>query len=170
MWICISGMQIKLSVYSWSYNWNDRQWSWPQLIYCTNYLLYGHNFQKESHVRNLLSRPRYFLFSWSLSFIISLFFYSLVFLFLFLGLAKRSDVMLYVMVTNITNVTVTVIWLGRTLCCKALHCQRKSTRWTQRYVNLWNDLSFSLCAVPSVCYIVTTSDKRKKSKMEVSTD
>ena len=40
----------------------------------------------------------------------------------------------------------------------------------QRCPNLWNNLGFSLCAIPSVCYIVTTSDKRKKSKIEVSTD
>ena len=37
-------------------------------------------------------------------------------------------------------------------------------------MDLLNDLGFSLCAVPSVCYVVTTSDKRKKSEIEVSTD
>ena len=37
-------------------------------------------------------------------------------------------------------------------------------------MDLWNDLSFSLCAVPSVCYMVATSDDGKKSKMEVSAD
>jgi len=41
---------------------------------------------------------------------------------------------------------------------------------TQRYVNLWNDLGFSLYAVPSDCHVVTTLDERKKSKMKVSTD
>ena len=33
---------------------------------------------------------------------------------------------------------------------------------------MWNDLRFSLCAVPSVYYIVTTSDDGKKSEMGVS--
>jgi len=37
-------------------------------------------------------------------------------------------------------------------------------------MNLWNDLGFSLCAALSVCHIVTTSDDRKKSEMEVSAD
>ena len=46
----------------------------------------------------------------------------------------------------------------------------KSARWTQSYANLWNDLGFSLCAVPSICYVVTTSDNREKSKIGVSTD
>jgi len=33
-----------------------------------------------------------------------------------------------------------------------------------------NDLGFSLCAVPSVCHVVATSDERKKSEIEVSAD
>ena len=37
-------------------------------------------------------------------------------------------------------------------------------------VNLWNDLDFSLYAVPSVCYMITTSDDWMKSKIEVSAD
>ena len=37
-------------------------------------------------------------------------------------------------------------------------------------MDLWNDLGFSLCAVPSVCRMVATSDDGKKSEMEVSTD
>ena len=37
-------------------------------------------------------------------------------------------------------------------------------------VNLWNDLGFSLYTTLSICYMVATSDRRKKSKMEVSTD
>jgi len=51
---------------------------------------------------------------------------------------------------------------------------------TQRYieyvnsmlddVNLWNDLSFSLCVVLSICYVVITSDKWMKSEMGVSAD
>ena len=39
-----------------------------------------------------------------------------------------------------------------------------------RCANLWNDLDFSLCVILSVCYMVVTSNKRKKSKIEVSTD
>ena len=37
-------------------------------------------------------------------------------------------------------------------------------------MDLWNDLGFSLCAVPSVCHMVVTSDGRKKSEMGVSTN
>jgi len=37
-------------------------------------------------------------------------------------------------------------------------------------INLWNDFGFSLYAVLSVYYMVTTSNNRKKSKMGVSTD
>jgi len=37
-------------------------------------------------------------------------------------------------------------------------------------VDLWNDLGFSLCAIPSICYMVATSDDKKKSEMGVSTD
>jgi len=37
-------------------------------------------------------------------------------------------------------------------------------------MDLWNDLGFSLYVVPSVCCMVATSDNRKKSKIEVSTD
>ena len=33
-----------------------------------------------------------------------------------------------------------------------------------------NDLGFSLCAMPSVCHVVTTLDDEKKSEMEVSAD
>ena len=35
-------------------------------------------------------------------------------------------------------------------------------------MDLWNDLGFSLCTVPSVCHVVATSDNRKKSEMRVS--
>ena len=35
-------------------------------------------------------------------------------------------------------------------------------------MDLWNNLGFNLCAAPSVCPIVTTSDNRKKSEMRVS--
>jgi len=37
-------------------------------------------------------------------------------------------------------------------------------------VDLWNDLGFSLCATPSVCCVVATSDNREESKMGVSAD
>ena len=36
--------------------------------------------------------------------------------------------------------------------------------------NLWNDLGFSLCAMLFVCHMVTTSDEKMKSEIEVSTD
>jgi len=42
--------------------------------------------------------------------------------------------------------------------------------WTQRCIDLWNDLSFSLCVALSVCHMVTTLDNRKKSEIEVSAD
>jgi len=35
---------------------------------------------------------------------------------------------------------------------------------------LWNDLGFSLCAAPSVCHVVVTSDIGKKSKIGVSAE
>jgi len=37
-------------------------------------------------------------------------------------------------------------------------------------MDLWNDLGFSLCAAPSVCRVVATSDEGKKVQVEVSTD
>ena len=37
-------------------------------------------------------------------------------------------------------------------------------------MDLWNNLGFSLCAVPSVCHMVTTSDDGKKSEMGMSAD
>jgi len=37
-------------------------------------------------------------------------------------------------------------------------------------VDLWNDLGFSLCAVPSACHVVATLDDREKSEMKVSAD
>jgi len=33
----------------------------------------------------------------------------------------------------------------------------------------WNNLGFSLCAVPLICHVVATSDDKKKSEMGVST-
>ena len=43
-------------------------------------------------------------------------------------------------------------------------------RWAQKCVDLWNYLGFSLYTILSVYYIVTISDNRKKSKMEVNVD
>jgi len=37
-------------------------------------------------------------------------------------------------------------------------------------IDLWNNLGFSLCAAPSVCHMVTTSDDKEKSEMKVSAD
>ena len=37
-------------------------------------------------------------------------------------------------------------------------------------MDLWNDLGFSLCVAPSVCYVVTTSDDGEKSEIEVSAE
>jgi len=33
------------------------------------------------------------------------------------------------------------------------------TRVEVHRIDLWNDLDFSLCAVPSVCHVVATSDE-----------
>ena len=46
----------------------------------------------------------------------------------------------------------------------------KSTEWTRRWADLWNDLSFSLCVVPSVYCVVATSDEGEKVRVGVSTD
>ena len=37
-------------------------------------------------------------------------------------------------------------------------------------MDLWNDLGFSLCAVPSVCHMVATSDEEKEVQVEVSAE
>ena len=37
-------------------------------------------------------------------------------------------------------------------------------------MDLWNDLGFSLCAAPSVCRVVATSDEGEEIQVEVSTD
>ena len=42
----------------------------------------------------------------------------------------------------------------------------KSAGCTRRWADLWNDLGFSLCAAPSVCRIVATSDEGEKSEWE----
>jgi len=46
----------------------------------------------------------------------------------------------------------------------------KSTEWTRRWADLWNDLGFSLCAALSVCCVVATSDEGEKVWVGVSTD
>jgi len=71
-------------------------------------------------------------------------------------------------------------WLWRyklnEVCDNLISCQMrftlgwKSAGWTQRSADLWNDLGFSLCTVPSVCCMVATLDVRKKSKMGVSAE
>jgi len=47
---------------------------------------------------------------------------------------------------------------------------RKILDWSQRYADLENNLDFSLYIVLSICYMVTISDKRKRSKLGVSAD
>jgi len=37
-------------------------------------------------------------------------------------------------------------------------------------MDLWNDLGFSLCAVLSICRMVTTSDEGEKVRVEVSAE
>jgi len=44
------------------------------------------------------------------------------------------------------------------------------TRVEVHRMDLWNNLGFSLCAAPSVCCMVATSDNRKKSEVRVSAD
>ena len=46
----------------------------------------------------------------------------------------------------------------------------KSAEWTQRWADLWNDLSFSLCAALSVCHMIATSDEGEEVWVGVSTD
>jgi len=46
----------------------------------------------------------------------------------------------------------------------------KPAGWTRSWVNLWNNLGFSLYAAPSVRCMVITSDDGEKSEMEVSAD
>ena len=63
------------------------------------------------------------------------------------------------------------IWVIQNLqncyTCQARFTPRwKSTECTQRWADLWNDLGFSLCAAPSVCHVVVTSDEEEKSEWE----
>ena len=51
-----------------------------------------------------------------------------------------------------------------------VHTGMEVHKMDSRCVDLWNDLGFSLCTVPFVCYVVTTLDNKEKSKMEVSAD
>jgi len=37
-------------------------------------------------------------------------------------------------------------------------------------VDLWNNLGFSLCAAPSVCRVVATSDEEEEVRVEVSAE
>ena len=50
------------------------------------------------------------------------------------------------------------------------HWEWKSTRWTWRCVDLWNNIGFSLYTVLSLCCVITISDDREKSEMGVSAD
>ena len=43
-------------------------------------------------------------------------------------------------------------------------------RLAQRCTKLWNNLGFSLCAVLSICYMITTLDEKKKPEIEMSTN
>ena len=52
----------------------------------------------------------------------------------------------------------------------AVHTGGESLQSRLRYTDLWNNLGFSLCAVLSVCCMIATSEKRKKSEIEVSAD
>jgi len=61
-------------------------------------------------------------------------------------------------------------WESENTVRHSLHWGCKSTRWTWRCADLWNDLGFSLCAVLSVYYMVAISNRRKESEMEVSID
>ena len=47
---------------------------------------------------------------------------------------------------------------------------QKSTRWTWRCADSWNNLGFSLYTAPSIYHMVTISENRKKSEMGVSTN
>ena len=46
----------------------------------------------------------------------------------------------------------------------------KSAGCTRRWADLWNNLGFSLCAVPSVCHLVATSDEGEGVRVEVSAE
>ena len=62
------------------------------------------------------------------------------------------------------------IFSSLALCQAWFILEWKSVEWTQRWVNLWNDLGFSLCAMPSICHIVVTLDKGERVRVEISTD
>ena len=64
----------------------------------------------------------------------------------------------------------TIVWTFITVCQVQFTPGWKSAEWTQRCVNLWNNLGFSLYAALFVCHIVTTLDDREKSEMRVSAD
>ena len=70
---------------------------------------------------------------------------------------------------NISWTYSTMITILSNCLYKSYKCQAqftpgwKSTEWTQRWADLWNDLSFSLCAVLSVCHVVATLDEESLS-------
>ena len=72
--------------------------------------------------------------------------------------------------------TLQVLGLLQHSCYKSKTCQAwftlgwKSTEWTRRWADLWNDLGFSLCAALSVCCVVATSDEGEKVWVGVSSD
>ena len=51
-----------------------------------------------------------------------------------------------------------------------VHTKDKSLWDWLRDTNLWNNLSFNLCVMLSIYYIVIILDKRKKSEIKVSTN
>ena len=67
-------------------------------------------------------------------------------------------------------------WTSRTLfssnitTSEYLICDTEAKSLQDELKDVWtllNDLGFSLCAALPICYVVTTSDNKKKSKMEV---
>ena len=52
----------------------------------------------------------------------------------------------------------------------AVHTEVEVHRMNSEMSRLVEHLGFSLCAVLSICCVVATSDKKKKSKIEVSAD
>ena len=65
-----------------------------------------------------------------------------------------------------------LVWICFSVTVILIVCQArftpgwKSAECTRRWADLWNDLGFSLCAAPSVCRVVATSDEGEKSEWE----
>ena len=77
----------------------------------------------------------------------------------------------YVHISTLCSITKAIMPYTCILTCQARFTLGwKSAEWTRRWADLWNDLSFSLCATPSVCRMVATSDEGEKVRVEVSTD